>query len=117
MARRLTAQCEFACDAKVLENGVAVADYAKLLCDFAEDRAPRGLVLAMAGNSSLESRVRRLTCPRRPQGGAGVLALIALAVISAAVLASLGTARKVEAPVSKEEVDLRWSANPFPGGN
>lgn len=117
MDRRLTLQCEFACDARVLENGVPVAEYAKLLCDFAEDRPSRGLVLAMAGRSSLESRVRRLVGPRKPQGGAGLLALIALSVISAGVLASLGAARQAEAVVSKGEVDLRWSANPFPGEN
>lgn len=115
MARRLTLQCELACDAMVLKNGVPSSAYARLLCDFAEDRVPCGPLLAMSTRSSLEMRVGRLVRPKKGQGSIGLFACIALPILSAGALASFGPRRGIEAPVSNEEVQLRWSANPFPG--
>lgn len=115
MARRLSIQCEFACDAVVLKSGVRPGDYARVLCDFAQDHVPRGPVLAMAGTSSLEARVGRLIAPRKPQGNIGLIVLVALTLACAGVFASLGPRRETSVPVSRDEVELRWSAQPFPG--
>lgn len=115
MARRLTLQCEFACDALVLKKGVAATDYARLLCDFAEDKVPCGPLLAMSASKSLESRVCRLVRPLKKQGIAGLFVWILVVVLSAGALGSFGSRKEMDAPVSKDEVELRWSANPFPG--
>jgi beta-lactamase regulating signal transducer with metallopeptidase domain len=112
MVRRLTAQCEYACDVEVLSRGISANSYARVLCDFAEARAPRGPVLAMAATSSLESRVRRLLDSRKRRGSAGIIALGVLALGFAGGLAMLGS-RAVA--VSEKEVEVRWAADPFPG--
>lgn len=115
MVHRLTIQCEFACDAMVLQKGVAVRAYANLLCDFAEARPPSGPVLAMAMSSTLESRVRRLLSPCPPKGSAGLVVLSTLILTLAAVLPMLGPGEIAPAPVSRDEVRTRWAADPFPG--
>lgn len=120
MARRLAMQCEFACDAAVLHCGVDARAYAGLLCDCARDRAPRGLVLAMTDGAGLEARVRRLAKPTAPAGRWTLAAFFALTLAAAGTLALLGPA-KPPIPVPTEvftpqEVETRWSANPFPGG-
>lgn len=118
IARRLAMQCEFACDAAVLRRGVSATDYASLLCDFAEARALRGPLLAMAGRSSLELRVRRLVRPVRSGSGRLVVCCIAVTLMAAGALAGLGPRPAWVAPAevfSPQEVELRWSANPFPG--
>jgi len=117
ISRRLTMQCEFACDAMVLKNGTCPGDYARLLCDFADERAPVGPALAMAVASSLESRVGRLMKPRRNHGNAPLFVLMALTLGFAGALATFGPSLRDVAPVSPEEVELRWSADPFPGEN
>lgn len=114
MTRRLAAQCEYACDARVLEKGVAAGDYARVLCDFAASGNNRGLVLAMAETSSLEARVRRLLDPKRPLGAVALATGITVAILSAAALAMVGPAAHRDLGFSQKEVDLRWSANPFP---
>jgi beta-lactamase regulating signal transducer with metallopeptidase domain len=118
MTRCLAEQCEFACDRRVVgESQIDAGDYARLLCDLADDRAPRGPMLAMAERSSLENRVQRLMQPRKPLPLAGVI-LLALPVILAAVLvASVRTEGVPGSTVSPAEVETRWSANPFPGEN
>lgn len=115
MVRRLTVQCEFACDAMVLEKGVPVRAYANLLCDFAEARPHSGPVLAIAARSTLESRVRRLLNPRPPQGVSGLVMLFALVLTLAAALPMLGPEKLAPALISRDEVRLRWAADPFPG--
>lgn len=117
MVRRLTIQCEYACDTSVLRNGVAAGDYAALLCDLAEASSFRGPALAMAERSSLEYRVRRLVNARKPQGVAGVGLMIAVAVVSASAFALIGFKSVVAPRVSPGEVRTRWSADPFPGGD
>ena len=115
MVRRLTIQCEFACDAMVLQKGVAVRAYANLLCDFAESQPPSGPMLAMATSSTLESRVRRLLNPHPPKGTAGLMVLSVLILTLAAALPMLGPGEIAPAPVSRDEVRTRWAADPFPG--
>jgi beta-lactamase regulating signal transducer with metallopeptidase domain len=115
MKRRLTAQCEFACDVLVLKDGIPAGDYARVLCDFAEDRLPHGPVLAMAGTSSLEARVRRLVLPRKQKGSVGLCALVFLTLAGAGALATLSSRAEIKTPFTPAEVELRWSADPFPG--
>jgi len=118
MARRLAVQCEFACDAAVLRGGAQARDYASLLCDCAEARAPRGPLLAMAGRSALECRVRRLVRPAGPANAWLVTCFIAL-TLAAATLALLGPAPRPDGPsvevFTPQEVETRWAAKPFPG--
>ncbi len=116
MARRLTAQCEYACDARVLEKGVTASEYARVLCDFAESGKSLDMVLAMAEASSLEVRVRRLLGRNQPLGLVALISGITVTLVCAGTLATVGPA-VIEVPgVSQQEVDLRWSANPFPNG-
>lgn len=119
MARRLAVQCEYACDALVLRGGVAARDYARLLCDFADDDVPHGPVLAMSAGSSLESRVRRLMKPAGKRGGVIVPAMLVVVIGVAASLAMLAPgveeSEGTEEVFSKEEVETRWSADAFPG--
>jgi beta-lactamase regulating signal transducer with metallopeptidase domain len=116
ITRRLTMQCEVACDAQVLKNGVSVDDYAHLLCDFAEHGSSGKLALAMSASSSLEDRVRRLVTPRCRLGSASVFVLLTITIAVAGALA-LFTVAPETSRVSADEVELRWSANPFPGEN
>jgi beta-lactamase regulating signal transducer with metallopeptidase domain len=113
ISRRLAMQGEFACDAMVLSSGVRPAEYARLLCDFAQEVAPRGPVMAMAVASSLESRVLRMKRPRDKRGNVTVFVLVSLAMALAGLLASLGPQKEY----STQELETRWSADPFPGGN
>jgi beta-lactamase regulating signal transducer with metallopeptidase domain len=119
MARRLAMQCEFACDAAVVQGGVEARTYARLLCDCAEERTPRGLLLAMADAPALESRVRRLVQPAGPLSGWVAGCFIALTLVAAGTLAVLGPGPPPNlTPVevfTPHEVATRWSANPFPG--
>lgn len=112
ISRRLVLQCECACDARVLENGVRVGDYARVLCDLAAERATRGPVLAMATRSTLEARVTRMVRPHR-RGSAILLGLL-LAALTAA--AGIFAVLRPAAALPKGEVELRWTADPFPGG-
>lgn len=116
ISRRMTLQFEYACDAKVLGDGADRSDYARLLCDFSQVRVPSGPVLSVACASTLESRVRRLVKPQANRGSASVFLLIALTLAVAGSLAIFGPASNSEnSLVTAEEVEQRWSANPFPG--
>ncbi len=115
MARRLALQCEHACDAEVLGAGIPANKYARLLCDFAEFRAPAGPVLAMAVGPTLEARVRRLMArPAGKQGSVGVMVLIGMAIAFAGTLASVGRAMKADGPIAHQEVEIRSAADAFP---
>ena len=115
MVRRLTVQCEFACDAMVLQMGVPVRRYANLLCDFADARPPTGPVLAMAAGSTLEWRVRRLLNPHPPRGNAGLIVLAGITLTLAGVLSLFVPGKITPEPVSTDDVRMRWAADPFPG--
>lgn len=112
MRDRWLLQCEYACDARVLERGVAVRRYASMLCDMAAGggRLP-ALALAVAPGG-LEARVRRMLAlpPRRRlpalAAGAGL-------VVLGGLLAMCGGRHDESA--SRQESELRWSADPFPG--
>lgn len=113
MVRRLLMQCEFACDEAVLRQGAKREAYAGLLCDLAEEKSPRGPALAMAEKSGLEARVRRMMKGPGGSESLGASWLILFAVAMAGLLAILG-AEQV-AGYTQREIELRRSADPFPG--
>lgn len=116
MARRFVMQSEFACDAKVLHGGVSPNAYAKVLCDVAAHVSPSPLAAAMAEKNSLECRVRRVMAAvpsAKPSLSLAVFGLLGLlAACSFAMIARKPLAVKT---VPREEVEVRLSANPFPG--
>lgn len=125
---RLMAQCEFACDAKVIAVGADPDRYATALCDIAEAGALPQAALAMAGRAPLRARVERVVCRSRAKHsllvGAALLftvsASLGLSVVrlSPARLAlAAGSGHGADHPSSlypPEEIALRSSANPFP---
>lgn len=114
MKRRFIMQCEYACDVRVLAKGIDPKTYANVLCDFASHGSHSPLAPAMAETGSLESRVRRML---RPPGGLGgrTLALLALlGVLTACSLSMIGRETPLSADIPAAEVELRWTANPFP---
>ncbi len=116
MARRFVMQSEFACDARVLRGGVPPRAYAKVLCDVAAHVSPSPLAAAMAEKNSLECRVRRMMAAvpsKKPSSSLAVFGLLGLlAACSFAMIARKPLAVKT---VPREEVEVRLSANPFPG--
>lgn len=134
LRRRLMAQCEFACDEKVLSVGADPAHYAHALCDVAEAGTLPRAALAMAGRASLRDRVERVV-QRNGKSGAllvtialslTITASLALSVVrlTPAELALLPEASSGEsAPVAPAErfteADLdRWlSAEAFPAND
>ncbi len=115
MARRFILQCEYACDARVLREGIDAKIYANVLCDFAEERPISPLALAMAESSSLESRVVRMLKPSGAVGATLLLALGALGLAGAFSLSMIGRQAGNDARIPAEEVRLRLTADPFPG--
>ena len=125
---RLMAQCEFACDAKVIALGADPDRYATALCDIAEAGTLPQAALAMAGRAPLRARVERVICRRRAKHsllvGAALLftvsASLGLSVvrISPAEMAlAAASGQSAEDPASfytPKELALRSNANPFP---
>lgn len=112
LTRRLAIQAEFACDAGVLRGGGNPHHYAMLLCDLAQHPTTHGPhALAMAQPSSLECRVRRLShaTPHTDPSHASIM--LALAITAAVLTAIVGSQTT---PLSRQEIETRWSANPFP---
>jgi beta-lactamase regulating signal transducer with metallopeptidase domain len=115
MARRLHAQCEFACDARVVASGVRADRYAWLLCDLATDTSSLTPALAMAERSSLEQRVTRLCHGAPPAWSRTMLALFLVAtLITGLGIALLRPAAPPKPAVPQSEIELRLSADPFP---
>ncbi len=114
MKRRFIMQCEYACDARVLGKGIDPRAYASVLCDFASQGSPSPLAPAMAETGSLESRVRRMFQPPGDLSGRTLAILALLAVLTACSLAMIGRETQESADIPAVEVELRWTANPFP---
>lgn len=131
MRGKLLSQCEYACDARVISAGANVRTYVRALCDVVENAIGQpGLtarpcgVCAMADHAPLKTRVTRLIHGSR--SGKPWLAAIA-AVMTTTTALGLTLMRPVIAhggidgnggevhDYSQQEIDLRHSANPFPG--
>jgi len=115
LVRRYQAQAELACDAAVLQQGAAPKRYATLiLAQALTARAATPLAAPFARRHGVERRVRHLLSPHRPHGGVLVPALLALLTFSGLAIALL---RQAENPPPAAEIELRHTANPFPGDN
>ena len=118
---RLLTQCEFACDARVLATGIDAKSYAHTLCDLAmpKDCRTPALAMAMATKSTLRDRVENLLSPRRPVTLFPIIATLLLTVGTALALSTLRPAiERTFSPSTDydaQEIELRLSANPFPG--
>ena len=117
---KLLTQCEYACDALVVSAGADRKNYISALCDVVEsamaEARPQGL-MAMADHAPLKLRVNRLLGGTRI--GRPWLAIIA-AVLTTATALGLSLIRPAEVvmPIgdyTPAEIELRHSANPFPG--
>jgi beta-lactamase regulating signal transducer with metallopeptidase domain len=114
VARRFAMQCEFACDAAVLESGVGVRRYVDVLCDLAWSGAPPVAAVAMSRKGALEARVRRMGGePKRLSRG--VVVVLAVLTFSSGVALCLLRPAEPVAPAMTDEVETRLSADPFPG--
>lgn len=112
MAARFNLQCEYACDEAVLREGTDAKVYAHLLCGLAEKQSHAPLSLAMAAPSSLRLRVVRMMRPSRRFGALAFAIFAMLGATAACALAVVGA--KVPA-ISETEIQLRLTADPFPG--
>jgi beta-lactamase regulating signal transducer with metallopeptidase domain len=115
MARRLGDQCEYACDEEVVADGMVAERYANVLCDLAASTRSPATALAMAHESGLEARVKRMFS-RAPQGSrAALAALVILTVLTALGLAVIRRADPPAQPaIPVQEIQTRLSADPFP---
>lgn len=114
LAHRLRADAEFACDAQVVRSGVTARRYASVLCDLAAAQPTPPATLAMAQQSLLRGRVKRLFEPARRCPPLVTGTLLA-ALLLAALLLSLLDQHPATATPDAGEIQLRLSANPFPG--
>lgn len=114
MKHRFIMQCEYACDARVLDKGIDPRNYASALCDFASKRSPSLLAPAMADPGTLESRIVRMLKPSIRQSCKSLLLLALLGVLAACSLGMIGRKARVPGNIPAAEVELRWNANPFP---
>ena len=69
----------------------------------------------MAESSSLESRVRRMIVPVGDFSGKTPLVLAVLGLVAAFSLSMIGRETVTDAPALESEVQLRLTADPFPG--
>jgi beta-lactamase regulating signal transducer with metallopeptidase domain len=116
MARRLGDQCEYACDEEVVADGMGAERYANVLCDLAASTRSPATALAMAHESGLEARVRRMFSAVPKSSKAALVALVVFTVLTAVGLAILRRADPPAKPaIPVEEIRTRLSADPFPG--
>lgn len=126
MRAKLSSQCEYACDARVIAAGADKRDYIHALCDVVEmsiDQSrphPHGLA-AMADHAPLKTRVDRLLIARggrHPWLAILAAALTVTTALGLTLIRPTATTADGELPVmptTMDEVELRHTANPFPG--
>jgi hypothetical protein len=83
------------------------------LCGIAEKQSYAPLALAMANPSSLQRRVARML---RPSPRFGALAFAAFAIVGTATACALSVVGAKVPAISETEIQLRLTADPFPGG-
>ncbi|BDS06183.1 hypothetical protein NT6N_12230 [Oceaniferula spumae] len=120
---KLLTQCEYACDALVVEAGADRRSYIRALCDVVEsaltENRPQG-VLAMADHAPLKLRVDRLLGGARMGNPSWAIVAAVLTTTSALALTLVRPAYEVTHPeqgspiYTQSEIDLRHSADPFP---
>mgnify|MGYP001174901205 CR=1 FL=1 len=127
LRRKLVAQCEFACDARVIAAGTNPGNYASALCDMAESSALPASAMAMAGRAPLRARIERVVrC--RSKGHPFIVAAALLLTVSASLGLSVVRLSPAQSGMSlqgigndslstlysPEELFLRSTARAFP---
>jgi len=129
LRKRLSNECEYACDAHVIAHGADTKRYIHALCDVAEscnNNLTPTTALAMANTASLKARVSNVL-HGQPKNSRwiviGILALSATATIAYTVVRpqrAFTPAAATEQPAKEapnytpEEINKRLNANPFP---
>ncbi len=117
LRRTFLSQCEYACDAHLVEKGTDPRIYANALCDVAQSASAPPLSLAMAGHVPLRERIIFLSRGGR-RGSvllSGLILLTASSAIAMSMIRFVPERAKAPLPAPMNEVDLRFSADPFPG--
>jgi len=116
LRRTFLTQCEYACDAHLLEKGTDPRVYANALCDVAQSASSPPLSLAMAGHVPLRERIIFLS--NGPRRGSIFLSCLVLLTATSAIAMSVIRFVPGQAPprpaAAIEEVQLRFTADPFP---
>ncbi len=113
LARRHRLEAEFACDASVVCSGIPAKRYANVLCDLAATGSAPAGALAMAEESLLHRRVKRVFQPASAASPLVTALLLATFGLAAVAVSVIGPEKRLSPP-STEEVRLRLSADPFP---
>ncbi|MGJ8655670.1 MAG: M56 family metallopeptidase [Akkermansiaceae bacterium] len=146
LRKRLTHECEYACDAHVISCGAHPGNYINALCDVAESCQNKNMLnarnghslafsaaLSMANKASLRNRVENLLEKKPGVNKASSVIVVGVLVVSATAALAINLVRPemhqdmspemkmdhelIEANTpTREEVQLRLSANAFPGG-
>ena len=109
-------QCEYACDAHLVEKGTDPRVYANALCDVAQSASAPPLSLAMAGHVPLRERIIFLS--KGGRRGSIILPCLILLTASSAIAMSIvrfvpqRAEPRPAAPI--DETQLRFTADPFP---
>ncbi|MFT6863466.1 MAG: beta-lactamase regulating signal transducer with metallopeptidase domain [Akkermansiaceae bacterium] len=109
-------QCEYACDAHLLQKGTNPRDYANALCDVAQSASSPPLSLAMAGHVPLRERIIFLSKGRR-RGSmilSSLIFLTATSAIAMSVIRLVPIRPAVQPAAPLNEVEIRFHADPFP---
>ncbi|MDF1711836.1 MAG: M56 family metallopeptidase [Akkermansiaceae bacterium] len=117
LRRTFLSQCEYACDAHLVEKGTDPRIYANALCDVAQSASAPPLSLAMAGHVPLRERIIFLSRGGR-RGSvllSGLILLTASSAIAMSMIRFVPERAMAPLPAPMNEVDLRFSAAPFPG--
>ncbi|MDA7866071.1 M56 family metallopeptidase [Akkermansiaceae bacterium] len=117
LRRTFLSQCEYACDAHLVEKGTDPRIYANALCDVAQSASAPPLSLAMAGHVPLRERIIFLSRGGR-RGSvllSGLILLTASSAIAMSMIRFVPERAMAPLPAPMNEVDLRFSADPFPG--
>jgi beta-lactamase regulating signal transducer with metallopeptidase domain len=116
LRRTFLSQCEYACDAHLVQKGTDPRIYANALCDVAQSASAPPLSLAMAGHVPLRARIIFLS----KGGRRGSIILSVLILLSATSAIAMSVIRLVperadpRPPAPLDEVQLRFTADPFP---
>jgi beta-lactamase regulating signal transducer with metallopeptidase domain len=117
LRRTFLSQCEYACDAHLVEKGTDPNIYANALCDVAQFASAPPLSLAMAGHVPLRERIIFLSSGGRR--GSAILSSLILVTASSAIAMSMvrfvpeRAVTPLLAPM--DEIEIRFNADPFPG--
>lgn len=116
LRRTFLSQCEYACDAHLLQKGADPRDYANALCDVAQSASAPPLSLAMAGHVPLRERIIFLSKGGR-RGSiilSGLIFLTATSAIAMSMIQLVPRRPEAQPAAPLDEVALRFSADPFP---